>query len=102
MAKYVDLVACVHQGNNKCYLFEAPEFSPLKSGDQVLVESGDTAKLVDVVEVQTCIVGSPEYKFALAVTGAREPLKRVIAKLTYKIFEYTDGKNPEVGTDDTV
>lgn len=94
MSKYVDLILVKHQNphTKRLYLYEAPPWSGISSGDQVLVEpqSGDEPVLVDVQNAYTIERDRGEYRFILSCTGATEPLKRVVAKLCYKIFDEKD------------
>ena len=92
---YIDLVLCQHSPDGKPYLFVAPAWSYLKSGDSVLVETRCGLKDAVVVDCITEAVESEYIKFAVACVGASLPLKRVMSKITYKDFDYTEDKKED-------
>ena len=91
MSNYIDLVACKHPNDNRAYLFKAPNFSHLKNGDKVIVETRLGEKEVEVVATYT--IGSDQdelLSMIIALSGAEIPLKRVLKKITYREFEYEE------------
>lgn len=86
---YMDLVLCQHFDSNKLYLFRAPAFSRLKSGDAIIVETKNSDAVALVKESITISIDNTKtFKFVLEATGAKLPLKRVIGKIECKPFEY--------------
>lgn len=87
---YIDLVVCKHDGDNKPYLFAAPAWSHLRKGDKVIVDTCHGNKAATVHAVCTTEQGSEAYVCLAVATGAREPLRKVIAKTVYADFYYPE------------
>lgn len=101
MADYIDLVLCKHPESKKTFLFRAPAFSRLKSGDVVFVETRKGIRLTEVVAVQTADVDDGEsMEFIREATNASFPLMRVISKLEEKKFDYKE--EDEINGNDSV
>jgi hypothetical protein len=89
---YMDLVLAQHEGNEKPYLFKAPGFCHLEAGDEIICE---TKKGKNKAIVKSCItintnLEEKAYDMILAAAGATEPLKKVLSKVEYKDFTYTE------------
>lgn len=94
MNNYVKYVVCKHTDNGKIYLFYAPFFSNINSGDEVLVDTQFGEKRATVLE--TCDVGtdSDVEKTLLMLSGAnKKTIKRVIGKYNFAKFDYEDDEN---------
>ena len=87
---YLDLVVCKHDGDNKPYLFAAPAWSHLGKGDKVVVDTRNGIKAATVHAVCTVEQGSEAYVCLAVATGAKEPLRKVIAKTVYAEFCYPE------------
>lgn len=97
MTDFMDLVICNHQGNPKSFIFRAPAWSNLKAGDKVIVETKKGESEATVVKSYTIDrIDKSAFDFILTASGVSLPLKRVLKKVTYKNFIYTD----EGGTDE--
>lgn len=94
MNNYVKYVACKHTDNGKIYLFYAPFFSNINSGDEVLVDTQFGEKRATVLETCDVATGSDVEKTLLMLTGAnKKTIKRVIGKYNFAKFDYEDDEN---------
>ena len=99
---YIDLVAVNLLDNpaakNKLYLFMAPPFSHLASGQEVYVDTMYGEKRGVVVQSYTANknLSDNEDKMIIAFSGATLPLKRVIAKCVRLEMDYADYEKEEV------
>lgn len=89
---YIDLVLAQHESSEKPYLFKAPGFCHLEAGDEIICE---TKKGKNKAVVKSCItintnLEEKAYEMILAAAGATEPLKKVLSKVEYKDFTYTE------------
>ena len=93
MNNYVQFVVCQHSGDNKKYLFYAPFYATIKSGDEVLVDTQFGEKKATVLAV--CTSSSEDVERALRVlAGAeRKTIKRVIGKYNFSKFDYSEDEN---------
>lgn len=87
---YIDLVLCKVEGETKAELFQAPRFSHLKAGDDVLVDTAYGEKHAKVINSMSVDPEYEEHRFILDATGATEPLKRVLSQIRYKAFTYEE------------
>jgi len=84
---FIDLVIC----KNRLYVFQAPAFSQLKAGDQVVIKGDNNVEDVATVErVYTARMSGEELEFILIASGTRLPLRKILKKVDYKEFEYED------------
>lgn len=94
MNNYVKYVVCKHTDNGKTYLFYAPFFSNINSGDEVLVDTQFGEKRATVLETCDVGIGSDVEKTLLMLTGAnKKTIKRVIGKYNFAKFDYEDDEN---------
>lgn len=94
MNNYVKYVACKHTDNGKIYLFYAPFFSNINSGDEVLVDTQFGEKRATVLETCDVGTGSDVEKTLLMLSGAsKKTIKRVIGKYNFAKFDYEDENN---------
>lgn len=94
MNNYVKYVVCKHTDNGKTYLFYAPFFSNINSGDEVLVDTQLGEKRATVLETCDVGIGSDVEKTLLMLTGAnKKTIKRVIGKYNFIKFDYEDDEN---------
>lgn len=91
MSEYIDLVICKHGNNPNAFIFQAPEWSTLKAGDKVIVETKKGEAEATVERVYTVnTTDKEEFEFIMMASGASLPLKKVLKKVTYKVFRYED------------
>jgi hypothetical protein len=94
MNNYVKYVVCKHTDNGKTYLFYAPFFSNITSGDEVLVDTQFGDKRATVLETCDVGIGSDVEKTLLMLSGAnKKTIKRVIGKYNFAKFDYEDDEN---------
>lgn len=89
MNSYKQYVVCQHTGNKK-FLFYAPLYATVKSGDEVLVDTQFGEKKATVLAV--CNTFNDDVERALRVLAGAEdkPLKRVIGKYDFYKFNYSE------------
>ena len=87
---YIELVVCKHPIIEKKFLFCAPPWSGLKTGDEVIVDTKKGEQPATVVTKTLVEKDSEVYGFILESTGATLPLRRVLKKIEYKTFEYEE------------
>lgn len=87
----IDLVLCEHDLNKgKKFLFQAPMFSYLEKGDKVVVDTKYGEQVATVLASCSVGKGTEQYTMIVQACGATEPIKKVISKITYRKFEYSD------------
>lgn len=93
MNKYVQFVVCQHTGDSKKYLFYAPPFKGIMTGDEVMVDTQFGEKKATVLAV--CTTSSDDVDRILRVLAGAEdkPLKRVIGKYQFTKLEYSEDEN---------
>ncbi len=87
----IGLALCSHKNNGYTFLFQMPRCATLKKGDRVVVETknGETEAIV-VETASTVFMNDDEYRMIIRATGAKEPLRRVLKKVTYEELKYDD------------
>lgn len=90
---YIDLVSCKHSKNGNVFLFQAPAWSHLKKGDDVIVDTIRGEHPAFVVDAITVDIDSDTFNFIVDSMEATLPLKRVLKKFDYKTFEYEEDEN---------
>ena len=90
MSEYIDLVIAKHDGDARKFLFVAPAFSHLKKADDIVCETEKGASRATVIASVTVRKNGSEYDFIKDLTGAYEPLKKVMAKVAYIKFEWEE------------
>jgi len=99
MSEYIDVVLVKHHETDyETYMFQAPRWSYLKEGDEVIVETCRGEQKATVVASYTV---SPEYNeeefnFILKASKAKLPLKKVLKKVEYETFSYPEPEPEEV------
>lgn len=91
---YIDLVLVMFPSNKRPYLFQAPGFSRIKTGDKLIVENADGKAEGYVLGVNSVQPDCEDFEFAVTACQATLPLKRVISKIEYRMMEY-GGKEDE-------
>lgn len=93
MNNYIQYVACKYTDGGKPYLFYAPFYASIKSGDEVLVDTNLGMKKATVLEV--CNTSRDDVEKLLRVLAGAEgkPIKRVIGKYEFTKFEYSEDEN---------
>ena len=91
--KYIDLALVEVVGYSGLFLVEAPRFTYLKDGDQVIISDGENEKLCRVVMSITVDPESEEYKFIVTAMGAKEPLMKITKKIIYHDLEYREDES---------
>lgn len=77
-SKMIGLVVVEHPGSNKRYLFIAPPYE-VAVGDDVICDTRAGEGPGKVVASVEALDGDSVYKFAVAILGATEPLRKIIA-----------------------
>jgi len=97
MAKRFDVVLVKFQEGTNVYAFEAPEFSRIEKGDEVIVDSLGKEKRGTAVAVKHFNMNydDEEFYFVVAAVRASLPLKRVIAKFTREDMKYEEENEDE-------
>lgn len=97
MAKRFDMVLVKFPEGTNVYAFEAPEFSGIKEGDEVLVDSLNKEKRGTAIAVRHFNMNydDTEFKFVVEAVRASIPLKRVIAKFTREDMKYKEEEEDE-------
>ena len=83
MNNYVKYVVCKHTDNGKTYLFYAPFFSNINSGDEVLVDTQFGEKKATVLAVCNAFNEDVERALRVLAGAVDKPLKRVIGKYDF-------------------
>ena len=90
----LDLVICKHLNSDKLYLFEAPVYSQLKAGCFVMVDTVHGESLAEIVEDSECVErGDETYRMLMRLSGAKEPLRRVLKYAYWRDMKYEEEKN---------
>lgn len=89
---YVDLVIC-ETLIGKTELFQAPKFSFLQPGDEVMDGRDVKLKVIDVINIST---QSDEYRFITRLFRVKEPGK-LLGKIKFEKFEYKESDEDEQG-----
>lgn len=90
MSKYFDFVLCRHQ-NGKKELMYAPEFSYLKAGDMVVVDT-DKGEMTSVVLASLTMRDDQkkEIDFVMKATNSPKDLHRIISKVIFEKMKYEE------------
>ena len=98
MADYFDFVLAKHkEDGDRTYLFRAPAWSGLEKGDSIKVETQHGQKLATVVSTVTLRSDDTEkIDFIMHGTGADENVRKVISKVTYVNFEYSEEEDEQL------
>lgn len=83
---FIDLVVLENSNN----VYQAPAFSGLKEGDEVVVKRHSEEEVFTVERVYTARKNGAELDFILTASGTKLPLKRILKKVDYKEFDYGD------------
>lgn len=90
MSKHVDMVVARTECGDR-RLFEAPNWSNLRQGDRIRVDTQSGVIDATVVAVANAeVFDGWNYNFIITACGATKPLKKVISKVTETIFEYSE------------
>ena len=84
---YRDYVLVKFCTSDKMYLYQAPGFSFLTTGDIVKVGGHNDGV---VVMKETRADDDPYLERLIKAAGAKQPLSKIIARVDYKAFEYDD------------
>ena len=94
MNSYKQYVVCQHTGNKK-FLFYAPLYATVKSGDEVLVDTQFGEKKATVLAVCNTFNDDVERALRVLAGAGCEPLKRVIGKYDFTKFNYREDETNE-------
>lgn len=98
MSKYIDLVVVRHPNDDRDFVYQAPSWSDLKEDDEVVCEA-EGMPLYGLVK-KTCHADfdfhADEISVILYLAKAEMPLKRILSKVTYKEFEYSEDEDDTV------
>lgn len=87
---YIDLVLAESKQTKFKALFQAPAWSHLKKGDEIIVPQNEPPHTIEVLAVLTIDPESDQYKFIVGVSQATEPLLKVLAKIEYETLKYEE------------
>lgn len=90
MSSYVQFVVCQHTDSQKKFLFYAPLYASIKSGDEVLVDSQFGEKMATVLAVCNSTSNDVEQVLRVLTGAGCEPFKRVIGKYDFTKFNYRE------------
>ena len=92
---YIDIVAVRYSDSEtaKIFLFQAPAWTNLKPGDEVLCETSCGQSRGHVLAVDTMGDDSDEYNLVLTLNRGKQ-LPKIRAKIIYHTYEYAD-EQPE-------
>lgn len=93
MNSYIQFVVCQHTGNSGKYLFYAPFYATIKSGDEVLVDTQFGERKATVLAVCSSTRDDVENILRVLAGAEAEPLKRVIGKYEFTKFDYGEDEN---------
>ena len=95
MSSYVQFVVCQHTDSQKKFLFYAPLYASIKSGDEVLVDTKFGEKMATVLAVCNSTSNDVEQVLRVLTGAGCEPLKRVIGKYDFIKFNYREDETNE-------
>lgn len=95
MSSYVQFVVCQHTDSQKKFLFYAPLYASIKSGDEVLVGTKFGEKRATVLAVCNSTSNDVEQVLRVITGAGCEPLKRVIGKYDFTKFNYREDEANE-------
>ena len=95
MSSYVQFVVCQHTNSQKKFLFYAPLYASIKSGDEVLVDTKFGKKMATVLAVCNSTSNDVEQVLRVLTGAGCEPLKRVIGKYDFIKFNYREDETNE-------
>lgn len=93
MSSYVQFVVCQHTDSQKKFLFYAPLYASIKSGDEVLVDTQFGEKMATVLAVCNSTSNDVEQVLRVLTGAGCGPLKRVIGKYDFTKFNYREDDN---------
>lgn len=95
MSSYVQFVVCQHADSKKKFLFYAPLYANIKSGDEVLVDTQFGEKMATVLAVCNSTSNDVEQVLRVLTGAGCKPLKRVIGKYYFTKFNYIEDETNE-------
>ena len=95
MSSYVQFVVCQHTDSQKKFLFYAPLYASIKSGDEVLVDTKFGEKMATVLAVCNSTSNDVEQALRVLAGAGCEPLKRIIGKYDFTKFNYREDEKNE-------
>lgn len=93
MNNYIQYVACKYTDGGKPYLFYAPFYASIKSGDEVLVDTNLGERMATVQAVCTSSSEDVERILRVFAGAEKKPIKRVIGKYEFTKFKYSEDEN---------
>lgn len=93
MSSYVQFVVCQRTDSKKKFLFYAPLYASIKSGDEVLVDTQFGEKMATVLAVCNSTSNDVEQVLRVLTGAGCEPLKRVIGKYDFTKFNYREDES---------
>lgn len=95
MNNYIQYVACKYTDVGKPYLFYAPFYASIKSGDEVLVDTNLGMQRVTVQAVCNSSREDVERILRVFAGAEKKPIKRVIGKYEFTKFDYGEDETNE-------
>ena len=100
MSNYIDAVLVKHPSCDKLFLFQAPAFSYLNEGNNVICETKVSPEAEgEVVAIRTVEKNSAELQFIAKCSGATLPLNKIKAIVRVSELKYEDEESTESGTE---
>ena len=89
---FIDLVIVTYPVSTRRDLFEAPAFTHLEQGDEVLVQDCENngKRHGIVVDSVTVTKDDDKYNFILNAMRAEKPLQRVLSKIIYREIDWKE------------
>lgn len=90
---FIDLVIVSYPVSTRVDLFEAPAFTHLEQGDEVLVQEVENyagKRHGIVVDSVTVTKDDDKYNFILNAMHAEKPLQRVLSKIVYREIDWKE------------
>lgn len=90
LMKSIKLVAVKHSRNSGTYLFYAPTKEVIAEGDDVQVDTFRGMEMGKAIATLDVLTGTDAYNFIIKATGAKEPLRRVMARYERHEMDYPE------------
>ena len=88
---FIDLVVVSFPLDKRNYLYEAPRWTGLEQGDDIVVQEKDGYKHEGIViDSVTVTKDDDKYNFIVNAMGAEKPLARVVSKIEYRKLDWKE------------
>ena len=93
MSDYICVVVVDKLSDTEHKLYQAPAFSSIKPGDEVICETPEGERNGIVVDVEDVSKSNRFFEFVLNAMKATLPLPKIISIVSYKELEYESEDN---------